>query len=209
VKPAPEAVILEPLATGYSDRDLAVLAGGGVLGVVAIVLAVYFLPPGIVLLVVLLLAYPGVGLWKTIRRDRRARAPRLVLGPDALEVGGELRVRWKDITEVGSRSPVGPKARGGPVVGIRLSRVAPVQPRAATLRKLGLGGYDGYFDITIPPDYTQTPAEIVALMEPLRQRASAAPALDISRAATSRPAPPARDRAKARRRPPPPPRPTA
>jgi hypothetical protein len=209
VQPAPEPVILEPVASGYSDRDLAILAAGGVLGVIAIVLTVYYLPPGVVLLVVLLLGYPGIGLWKTIRRDRRAPAPRLVLGPDAMEAGGELRIRWKDITEVASRTPGGPRAASGPLIGIRLNRVAPVQPRSSTLRRLGLGGYDGYFDVTIPPAYAQTPAEILALMEALRQRAAAAPALDIRRAATPRPAAAVRSRPRARRRPPAPPPPPA
>lgn len=193
-------MVLEPVATGYSDRDLAILAGGGVGAVVATVLALHFLPPGVVLIVVLLLAYPGVGLWKTIRRDHRSRAPRLVLGPDALEVGGELRVRWKDVTEVGSRTPLGPRAKEGPRVGIRLSRVAPVQPRAATVRRLGLGGYDGYFDITIPPAYAQAPAEIEALMEALRRRAAAAPALHVSPASSRRPPAGTAARPGARRR---------
>jgi hypothetical protein len=127
VQPAPEPVVLEPVAGGYSDRDLWILGFGGVLGVLAVGLSAYYLPPGLVLIIVLVLGYPGIGLWRTLRRDRRARVARLVLGPDAMEAG-DLRIRWKDITEVGSRSPSGPKAKGG---GDGRSPAHPASPGAA------------------------------------------------------------------------------
>ena len=190
-----EEVVFESAGRRIADSHLAVLGAGLVLAAVCLVLASRVLPIGILVLLVLILLYPGIGIWKTLRRDWGPAGPRLALGPEALEFGRELRIRWKDISEVVARQPVGAR-RGAPErVGIRVSRLAPVMPLPSTLRRLGLGGYDGYFDITIPAAYGVPAAEMAAAMEERRAGAALAPALDAKPAATARrrrrpPAPP-------------------
>ncbi len=173
-----EPLVLEPTQSGMSDRDLGILAAGGLLGVIAVALATRLLAPGFVVIVVLLLCYPLIGLWRTYRRGGwPPKAPRLVLGPDALELGGQLRIRWKDVSEVAARQPPGASPRTPERVCIRVNRLGPVQPVPSTLRRLGLGGYDGYFDITIPSVYGVPAVQLAAAMEERRARAAAAPAL--------------------------------
>src|SRR5207302_1352500 len=81
----------------------------------------------------------------TLRRDWGA-APRLVLGPEALEAGRDLRIRWRDVTEVAARPPAGARPGTAERVCLRVTRLAPVLPVPSALRRLGLGGYDGYVD---------------------------------------------------------------
>jgi hypothetical protein len=190
VQAQPEPVVYEPTHGAISDRHLAILILGLVLGAACLVLAIQTLPLGFVVILILVLLYPGIGIWRTLGRDRRAAAPRLVLGPDALEAGGVLRIRWKDITEVTVRQPAGAKPGAPERVCIRVNRLAPVQPVPSTLGRLGLGGYDGYFDVTIPAAYGAPVAAIAAAMEERRARAAAVAA------------PPARPRARKRAAPP-------
>ena len=185
-----ETVVFEALSRRISDRHLALLGASLVLAAVCLLLGVRVLPIGFMVMLVLVLLYPGLGIWKTLRRDWGPAAPRLVLGPDALEVGRDLRIRWKDVTEVAARQPSGAKRGAAERVCIRVNRLAPVMPVPSTLRRLGLGGYDGYFDITIPAVYRVPAAQLAAAIEQRRARAAAAPAL------TARPTQPVKRRRK-------------
>jgi len=175
--PRSETVVFEALRRRISDRDLAVLGTGLVLAAVCLLLAFRVLPVGFIVILVLVLLYPGIGIWKTLRRDWGPAAPRLVLGPEALEVGRDLRIRWKDVTEVAAQQPSGAARGTAERVCIRVNRLAPVMPVPSMLRRLGLGDYDGYFDITIPATYGVPAAQMAAAMEERRARAAAAPAL--------------------------------
>jgi len=104
-----ETVVFEALSRRISDRHLTLLGASLVLAAVCLLLGVRVLPIGFMVMLVLVLLYPGLGIWKTLRRDWGPTAPRLVLGPDALEVGRDLRIRWKDVTEVAARQPSGAK----------------------------------------------------------------------------------------------------
>jgi hypothetical protein len=192
-----EPVVFEAARRRISDRHLAVLGLGLVLAAVCILLAFQVLPIGFIVILVLILLYPGIGIWKTLRRDWGPAAPRLLLGPEALEAGRDLRIRWKDITEVAARQPSGAKPGTAERICIRVNRLAPVMPVPSTLRRLGLGGYDGYFDITIPAVYGVSAAQMAAALEERRARAAAAPALG------AQPKPPATRRRKPRRPTPP------
>lgn len=149
-----------------SDRDFALVVFGLALPAAAIVGALVLLPRGFGIALVIVFTYPVVRIARGAWAARQARLPRITVAAAGLQAG-DLRIAWRDVTDVG----VGPSARGRDRrdrVKVRLNRLQPVRPTDAALRAAGLELGDQYFDFSIPPGYSIGPAEIKSAIEERR-----------------------------------------